>query len=93
MSKRVYHRWTDKEARLLYQVVLDSNRNWRAVEKMFPQFSLLQLQNKFTMIEKQYVTNASMRVQKQQEASTLQSEDTLQALIRILESSNLTNNE
>ncbi|CAL6072311.1 Myb-like_DNA-binding domain-containing protein [Hexamita inflata] len=93
MSKRVYHRWTDKETRLLYQAVLDSNRNWRAVEKMFPQFSLLQLQNKFTMIEKQYVINASMRVQKQQEASTLQSEDTLQALIRILESGNLVNNE
>ncbi|CAL6020507.1 Myb-like_DNA-binding domain-containing protein [Hexamita inflata] len=93
MNKRVYHRWTDKEVRLLYQAVLDSNRNWRAVEKMFPQFSLLQLQNKFTMIEKQYVTNASMRVQKQREASTLQSDDTLQALIRILESSNLTNNE
>ncbi|CAL6072279.1 Myb-like_DNA-binding domain-containing protein [Hexamita inflata] len=93
MSKRVYHRWTDKEARLLYQAVLDSNRNWRAVEKMFPQFSLLQLQNKFTMIEKQYVTNASMRVQKQQEAITPQPDDTLQALIRILESGNLVNYE
>ncbi|CAL6059875.1 Myb-like_DNA-binding domain-containing protein [Hexamita inflata] len=93
MNKRVYHRWTDKEARLLYQAVLDSNRNWRAVEKMFPQFSLLQLQNKFTIIEKQYVTNASRRVQKLQEASPPQPDDTLQALIRILESSNLVNNE
>ncbi|CAL6020535.1 SANT/Myb_domain [Hexamita inflata] len=53
-SKRTYHKWSDEEVMLLYQTVIGSNRNWRVVESTFPQFSLLQLQNKFTLIEKQY---------------------------------------
>ncbi|CAL6059909.1 Homeobox-like_domain superfamily [Hexamita inflata] len=54
-TKRVYHRWTEHEVRLLYRSVTTSNRNWVAVQEQFPQFSLLQLQNKFTMIEKQFL--------------------------------------
>ncbi|CAL6072305.1 Homeobox-like_domain superfamily [Hexamita inflata] len=54
-TKRVYHRWTEHEVRLLYRSVTSSNRNWVSVQEQFPQFSLLQLQNKFTMIEKQFL--------------------------------------
>ncbi|CAL6059873.1 Homeobox-like_domain superfamily [Hexamita inflata] len=57
-SKRIYHRWSEDEVKLLYKTVVNSNKNWKQVRLMFPQFSLLQLQNKFTMIEKQYFTLA-----------------------------------
>ncbi|CAL6020508.1 Homeobox-like_domain superfamily [Hexamita inflata] len=57
-SKRIYHRWSKDEVKLLYKTVVNSNKNWKQVRLMFPQFSLLQLQNKFTMIEKQYFTLA-----------------------------------
>ncbi|CAL6097716.1 SANT/Myb_domain [Hexamita inflata] len=52
--KRKYHKWTEKEAVLLYKTVVGSDRNWRMVERAFPDFSLLQLQNKFTILEQQY---------------------------------------
>ncbi|CAL6072273.1 SANT/Myb_domain [Hexamita inflata] len=54
MSKRTYHKWTEQEAALLYKTVLESDRNWRMVERAFSNFSLLQLQNKFTIIDQQY---------------------------------------
>ncbi|CAL6072301.1 Myb-like_DNA-binding domain-containing protein [Hexamita inflata] len=53
-AKRKYHKWTEREAVLLYKTVVGSDRNWRMVERAFPDFSLLQLQNKFTILEQQY---------------------------------------
>ncbi|CAL6059869.1 Myb-like_DNA-binding domain-containing protein [Hexamita inflata] len=54
MSKRAYHKWTEQETILLYKTVISSDRNWRMVERAFPDFSLLQLQNKFTILDQQY---------------------------------------
>ncbi|CAL6075112.1 Myb-like_DNA-binding domain-containing protein [Hexamita inflata] len=53
-AQRKYHKWTEREAVLLYKTVVGSDRNWRMVERAFPDFSLLQLQNKFTILEQQY---------------------------------------
>ncbi|CAL6020529.1 Myb-like_DNA-binding domain-containing protein [Hexamita inflata] len=55
-SKKQYHKWTDEETALLYQTVVSSQKNWRMVERTFPGMSLLQLQNKFVVIEQQYQT-------------------------------------
>ncbi|CAL6020534.1 Myb-like_DNA-binding domain-containing protein [Hexamita inflata] len=55
-SKKRYHKWTDEETALLYQTVVSSQKNWRMVERTFPGMSLLQLQNKFVVIEQQYQT-------------------------------------
>ncbi|CAL6058835.1 Myb-like_DNA-binding domain-containing protein [Hexamita inflata] len=55
-SKKRYHKWSDEETALLYQTVVSSQKNWRMVERTFPGMSLLQLQNKFVMIEQQYKT-------------------------------------
>ncbi|CAL6089002.1 Conserved_hypothetical protein [Hexamita inflata] len=56
MSKKQYHKWTDEETALLYQTVITTQKNWRMVERTFPNMSLLQLQNKFVVIEQQYKT-------------------------------------
>ncbi|CAL6020510.1 Homeobox-like_domain superfamily [Hexamita inflata] len=75
-TKRVYHRWTEHEVRLLYRSVTSSNRNWVSVQQQFPQFSLLQLQNKFTMIEKQFL------VKKEAENDSVQ--ETVRVLMELM---------
>ncbi|CAL6050774.1 Myb-like_DNA-binding domain-containing protein [Hexamita inflata] len=57
--KRNYHKWTEQETVLLYKIVVGSDRNWRIVERVFPNFTLLQLQNKFTFLEQQYKIKSS----------------------------------
>ncbi|CAL6072285.1 Myb-like_DNA-binding domain-containing protein [Hexamita inflata] len=53
-NQRTYHKWTDAEVKLLYKTVTGSNRDWVLVRQVFPMFTLMQLQNKFSMIQKQY---------------------------------------
>ncbi|CAL6097713.1 Homeobox-like_domain superfamily [Hexamita inflata] len=79
-AKRIYHRWTEHEVRLLYRSVTSSNRNWVSVQEQFPQFSLLQLQNKFTMIEKQFLVQSG-RNQKQED---FQVQETVQVLMELM---------
>ncbi|CAL6020522.1 Myb-like_DNA-binding domain-containing protein [Hexamita inflata] len=84
-SKRSYHKWTEQETMQLYKIVQSSNRNWRAVGKAFPQFSLLQLQNKYTMIEKQYRLKQAHRTPAySQNQSLLENDDTLQILLDLI---------
>ncbi|CAL6087193.1 Homeobox-like_domain superfamily [Hexamita inflata] len=79
-TKRVYHRWTEHEVRLLYRSVTSSNRNWVSVQEQFPQFSLLQLQNKFTMIEKQFLVQSGRNTKQ----DDFQVQETVQVLMELM---------
>ncbi|CAL6045537.1 Homeobox-like_domain superfamily [Hexamita inflata] len=79
-AKRIYHRWTEHEVRLLYRSVTSSNRNWVSVQEQFPQFSLLQLQNKFTMIEKQFLVQSGRNLKQED----FQVQETVQVLMELM---------
>ncbi|CAL6034985.1 Homeobox-like_domain superfamily [Hexamita inflata] len=86
MNKRVYHRWTEEESTRLYKFVLRCDRNWTMVQNQFPQFTMLQLQNKFLVMQKQMQSQKqkNTKVERANSAYSAENTDTLQQLMNIL---------
>ncbi|CAL6034983.1 Homeobox-like_domain superfamily [Hexamita inflata] len=63
-----YHLWTIQESILLYKTVkkhMSNENKWVIVMQIFPQFSLLQLKNKFITIQKQIKQKEYIKVTKE----------------------------
>ncbi|CAL6058831.1 Myb-like_DNA-binding domain-containing protein [Hexamita inflata] len=50
--KRVYHQWTNEESCRLFKIVLKCKKDWQQVQIQFPEFTKLQLQNKFFVMQR-----------------------------------------
>ncbi|CAL6034967.1 Myb-like_DNA-binding domain-containing protein [Hexamita inflata] len=83
MSKRTYHSWTEEESARLYKFVLRCERNWAEVQRQFPQFSMLQLQNRFQIMRKQM----QLKEQKNDEkvAEAVNNTETIQQLVNLFQ--------
>ncbi|CAL6020569.1 Homeobox-like_domain superfamily [Hexamita inflata] len=87
MNKRTYHRWTDLESQNLYRCVVKYQKNWEQVQIQFPQFTMLQIQNKFLTLQKQVTIQNNIKTDQQvQPITSIENTDILQQIQDILKS-------
>ncbi|CAL6022003.1 Homeobox-like_domain superfamily [Hexamita inflata] len=69
-SKRKYHMWTQNETVLVFKAVQRTNKNWRLVQKMFPQISLPIIRNKQLLKSKCSRISNSVKIKLKQKRIT-----------------------